>query len=883
MPSKVRKTAADCVKAIRDTAKEGVVINDDDAKDLLARIDRLAERRMQKTGMRKEDALKEIQGELIADDLTAAKVQERNALMALEKRNEIVSFAKQYVRDTGSTYGEALQAMLEGSAKLSDGNRFHTDQRMKQTFNRYFGELVVGLDDEGLFRDFKAGKHEDDVYVELAELTKSAENRTVGLSGNKKATKIAGLIHDVREKMRIRMNEAGAYILPLEGYITRQIHSPKRIRQLGEGDSPSARQKDSYKKWASTVAPLLDIDRTLSNGQDLDKMLREVHDNFYSGNHDVINPEAEMDLYSVKGGGSLAKKVSSHRKLHFKDAKSALEYQRQFGEKKYSSSIIDEMETASRNIAMMETFGPNSSDNFDKIKRELLQVAEKVADDETIPAKARDSERQVKSLRGGVAAKRLEGAWNTVSGENDRLQDASIARVSAGVKALKRMATLGGVVISALGDKAFMQVAGARQGMRQMDVLGNQIFGMANKSKDDKRRLRLMGAYLDSMMGNTAYRYDIHTKATGFIGKMEEFFFHANGMNWWNNTNKAIFTDLEASHLGVHADLSFGELPEELSNTLKSYGIKDAEWNAMRSVVEDVEGNAYIMPASVRNLSDSQVAEIVIADGKKPTSANISRKRNKLEDTIRVYMGDQADIAVPTPGAAEKKYITLNSEAGTIKGEAIRMAMMYKSFPITVWTKVLPNIAYSQGKANTVKEFLMGNDKKGLLLLAQMIALTTVGGYMSGAIKDRLRGRTRKKLVNEDGTFNQKVLVDAMVRGGGMGIYGDMLFGQYNRHYERFTGVMAGPIFGQVDQAATILAKAREGEDPSYNIMKLMKSNLPYGNLPFVQAALDYHVWYQMQEFLKPGSVSRMMNTLERENQQEIVGIPFIAEGNPSK
>jgi len=50
--------------------------------------------------------------------------------------------------------------------------------------------------------------------------------------------------------------------------------------------------------------------------------------------------------------------------------------------------------------------------------------------------------------------------------------------------------------------------------------------------------------------------------------------------------------------------------------------------------------------------------------------------------------------------------------------------------------------------------------------------------------------------------------------------------------------------------------------------LKLFKSNLPYGNLFYVKPALDYLLWYQLQETINPGYLRRMERRIERENDQ---------------
>ena len=57
-------------------------------------------------------------------------------------------------------------------------------------------------------------------------------------------------------------------------------------------------------------------------------------------------------------------------------------------------------------------------------------------------------------------------------------------------------------------------------------------------------------------------------------------------------------------------------------------------------------------------------------------------------------------------------------------------------------------------------------------------------------------------------------------------------------------------------------------EDLSGDAIRLLKSNLPFANLFYTQQALDYLVWYQLQETVNPGYLRRMERRTERENDQ---------------
>ena len=67
-----------------------------------------------------------------------------------------------------------------------------------------------------------------------------------------------------------------------------------------------------------------------------------------------------------------------------------------------------------------------------------------------------------------------------------------------------------------------------------------------------------------------------------------------------------------------------------------------------------------------------------------------------------------------------------------------------------------------------------------------MLASSIAFGYMSMTIKDLLKGRTPREL-------NYRTMLDAMLQGGGLGIYGDLIFRETKTAMEK-AGVLLGPI-----------------------------------------------------------------------------------------
>jgi hypothetical protein len=151
--------------------------------------------------------------------------------------------------------------------------------------------------------------------------------------------------------------------------------------------------------------------------------------------------------------------------------------------------------------------------------------------------------------------------------------------------------------------------------------------------------------------------------------------------------------------------------------------------------------------------------------------------------------------------------------------------------------------------------------------LINTIVGTTALGYMVMQAKEVMKGREPRPPSFE--TF-----VAAALQGGGLGIYGDFLFGQANRFGGGTLETLAGPGIGAAAEAIDLLQRTRFAlatgdDDVRGDAIRFIKSNTPFANLFYTQQALDYMVWYQLQETINPGYLSRMEDRVRRDNNQE--------------
>lgn len=818
-------------------------LSEGQASDMLSRMQRLAQERA-KNGENYEDALRDIAGTMKTVADLNAQIDIRANLLGVRARRNIRRFVRKF-----PTLGEGLRAFMEGSSKLVDGARLSVGTQEKVIHGQYLGRLVAELESADLLSEFKNNDMSEDVYIEMGELGK--EGGTPGSSGNKKAMEAAKIIEGVTSEMVARQNRAGANIGKLPGYVVRQTHDMDEIRRAGGVGTSKENRAKSYQVWRDHTLPLLDLIETFK-GQDSEKFMRDVHEALYTGVHGPSLGEFESTTHGLRF--DLSKQVSKERVLHFKDSHAAWKYNERFGTRSLKDQVFSDIFYRARSIALMENFGPKVEENFDRLMRELNEDARAMA----------DAGKQTDSLKD----RRIEYLFDTITGKVDIPKSHSLAKASNIARAIATLSRMGSTVISALTDKVFMNQEFAYQGIGRLDRWSAQLIGMTS-SPEKREMLRLMGVAMDGIIGSTVSRYTTHQSVAGKMHRLQQLFFDLNFLNWWTDSNKGAAAELFSSHIGAHADVEYKNLPNEIGRVLSLYGIKEHEWNAIRSVAwKNDHGDRFITPDQVKNVDEKLVNRLLHSMDLKDVPANRLRALSELETRLRAYISDRVDFAVPTPGVETKKWTTLGTQAGTIEGEAVRMIMMFKSFPIAILAKIMGREIYGTG-SNSLKHWAL-NNHKGKFNTAMLIAMTMAAGYMSGAIRDALKGRTPKRLIDDEGNIVSRTLLDAASRGGGLGILGDFLFNEYDKQYQTLTGSLAGPVLGQLDPLAEITTMVKRGEyDRALDRSgKFMRDNTPFINLFYLRPILDYFVFWNLQEMMDPGSLKRVEEAVMQRNNQ---------------
>lgn len=233
--------------------------------------------------------------------------------------------------------------------------------------------------------------------------------------------------------------------------------------------------------------------------------------------------------------------------------------------------------------------------------------------------------------------------------------------------------------------------------------------------------------------------------------------------------------------------------------------------------------------------------------------------REWLETGIQAYFSDRADHAIVTPGARERAIIHRGTRPGTVEGEAMRFFWQFKSFPLTIMTKIY-------GRELKGGQAVSWQDKAWNI--GTYMALATSLGYAAMCAKDIAKGRSPRD------PFDPKTWLAALAQGGGAGIYGDYIFGQASRFGNGPMETFMGPSFTTAFDVVSLYHKARDGDAGAADVLNLAIDNTPFLSLPFARTTANYLFLYEIQESITPGYIKRMEKRMRKEQNQTFLFSP---------
>lgn len=783
----------DCIKRIVEQSG----LTEAQAREIARDIDQRAKRRSKETGQSYEDAVDDIAAESAQNIKENAERIKRNYRrnMILKKKNE--TFIQDMIdnKEFNPSVTLAFQAMFEGINTPLPGGKNSLEVNKHAVRATYLNEIVGNLSKEGLLDLFSNGKLSSEIGRTIWDLTYDQPPK----GGNKQANRIAQIIYDVVDKQVLRLNKNGADIRKLPGFVMPQRHDLVAMRKMGKPN------------FIEFMRPRLDKARSFGGDyEDLDKALSNGYEAQLSGVRlDSVYPEDEK-FFQFWGPGDLAKRLSQHRQYIFKDYDSWEEWNNTLGMRSLHEGVIDSIIYNADNIALMERFGTNPEAMMNEVYRSIKEKNRNLID-----ARAGDDTKIQEMITGALEKQRIPA-------------NATLASIGSNIRAYNIVTMLGQAIASYIGDVPIKAFEYRNQGRNWLSAITKSTvdIGYSFTKKEDRMEFASMsGVYTESVIGDIGGRWSLSDDINGFAAKGVRLFFRLNLQTWWTDIQQKAFVRTMSHQLGLKAGLEFEKLDADTARFFSQYDITKKDWDTIRStVITHKDRRAYIL---AEKISDKAVAE-------------------KLSG----YLFDRRESAVLNTGARERRITTFgNTRRGTPSGEFFRLAAQFKSYPVSVITKVLGQAWYGRGKP----------DIGGLTTL---LLLTSVFGYLTGVMQDLFKGKSPKD------PLKTETILASIARGGGAGILTDVLLTDFSSYGKDFSSFLLGPTFGN-DKVMKMWSSFVRGEGQTRAAAMMAISSIPGNNLFYLRAPLDHLLLLEMQEQMNPGFMNRAERDMQKTFNQE--------------
>lgn len=749
--------------------------------------------------------------ELVAE---AAKKKQRIALTILA-HDRIEQYTRdQVARGADATRLEAFERLI---AAKTDGknNALSAESASKGIMAGTMGRLTAAWEEikPGLL-GFLANREAEEQFV------KALHGDTRG--ARPEIVKAAKVWLDTAEALRLRFNAAGGVVGKLDNWGMPHAWSQDMAIKAGKG-----KFVDDMMRWVDR-SKYVHPDGSAYTDAEMHSFLGEAWVTIVTnGANKPIQPGAP-------GGSSVkANRGSQARQIHLKDGTASLEALRTYSGRNVFEAMVGHARKLSRDIALIETFGPNAdltAQHFiDSIRQESANAA---------PELAAKIDKQ---------AARVANTYDFVAGNAAPPPNRRLANAAAALRSWLTASKLGSAAITSLSDEGTLYLTGKVNNLPLVKLFLNEVRAFNPLDRTEKRLAQRAGLLVHTM-ADEMDRFGTETLGSQIPDKIASAVMRASGLNAMTEARRRAFSVTMMDAIGSLtrefddiADLDPGDW-----KLLRDKGITTEEWQVWRAAKPDTwRGNDTVLtPESIYAIPDRVIAGLVPGI---PPQVVRERAATKL---LAVVLEEQ-DIAVIEPGARERSMIQAGTVKGTVKGELVRSFFQFKTFPISMlmrhWQRGTGLYSTTRGKVG---------------YLATLVAAQTVMGAIAMEINDILSGRNPRNLnpMEEGGTRNW---LAAVLKGGSLGLYGDFLFADTTDYGRSLLGAVAGPAAGFVEDVDDLtrgnILQAMRGEDTDFGAeaARFARGYTPGSSLWYAKAGIDRLVFHQMQEYFSPGYLAR--------------------------
>lgn len=572
-------------------------------------------------------------------------------------------------------------------------------------------------------------------------------------TGDLNAKELAESWERTAEWLRSRFNAAGGNIAKLEGWALPQSHDSRAIREAGR------------KAWKAEVLPLLDRPKMIDWETGLpmaDDRLDEMLDDMWRAI--TTDGWSRRDAGSM-GAAALANRYQDSRVLHFAGPDAWRAYSAKFGGKATPlDAMLAHVRRMSRDIAAMERMGPNPRATLNWQQDWLEKSgAEWLASEDPLPPQTAFQrlyhgtwgQKIEANVKGGQG--KLERLFNEYSGHANLSENPRLSIIFGAVQAQQVAAKLGSAFLSSGGDIGNMMARARANDLPAAKTLQRYAKMMAPGSEEDRRLAARLGIVSEewtrSIVGMDRLNAEEFTHE--LTRRISDVVMKASLLSRHTESAQMAFGMELMNAITMQRGKAFGELDKGFAAMLGRYGLNAERWDKLRATPVRMErGAEWIFPDAIED--------------------------SKIRDDLYRLLSDEGRSAIITSDLDTRAMVANAGKRGTFLGEVVRSAFIFKSFPLTM-------MAIHHRAMMREQKTLFNRVGYGL----NVLLLTTIGGALSQQLWNLSQGRDPEDMTSK-GFWGR-----AALKGGGWGIWGDLIKSSENRYGGGVAKTIVGPFLGQ--------------------------------------------------------------------------------------
>lgn len=717
----------------------------------------------------------------------------------------------------------------------------------RPSVNKEFQDILLRTDSMAEAIEFRAkdgmvdalNEYKTSVFGQVTEESRGITNQIFMAAGgaksitDQKIIKLGKQVRKTLDDLHDMYEAAGGITGKIENWMP-QLHNSAAMRAAGK------------QAWLADIMPKLDWE----------KITDDYGFNITSSADAATNPEAMAFLDSVwdtlstdglnkvaeagkqgkggqKGKGSIASRRNHARVLHFKTPELQFEYNATFGSEDLFMSLLNHMQSISRDISIMRNMGPSSESLLNSIDAS-------------------------NALDGGLSG-HTKKMYDVMVGRTAMTGSESDAyKILKGTQAYLRAAQLGSAFIPALGDSLWTANIARLSGISGWDTFGKYL-GRTNSEEKEMLVYILeanTGNVLRRVMDDGSLFSKGSSKTDKFVNTMQNLssgVMTASGLGRITQHGKDVITHSFFGKVAANMAESFDKLDPDFQKMLSEWGgITEADWAIIQKSKKT--------PVDGKNFGFLYPSDIIDKD--------VAIKYETVVQRLRRTATNEPDIKT-------KAITTQGLQSGSLPRAMMDSLAMYRSFPITMFNNHI--------RTSLTRAYLKGGGLGAMADMGAIVALTTLSGAAIMQTKEALRNKTPMDMDNRE--FWQR----AMLQGGALSIFGDFVVADTSRFGQSFTETLAGPMFGAVSDTFKLVRQDAidagfrglldEGTDAEYatlrnNAVQWGKRYLPAASLWYIRGALSYSMGDSLDQILSGDSYHRRKareKRLMREQGQDYI------------